>query len=139
MAELPTAGYSQTPLLKKLGIKPGFSLCLVDAPDDFPSLLGPLPEGCTLQTSPLPKVDFLHYFCEQDAGLSARLEELMQCIQRDGMIWISWPKGRSKVPGALTEDKVRDAALPLGLVDIKVCAIDAKWSGLKLVIRKELR
>ena len=130
------AGYSGTPLIKKLGIKEGFRLWFHHAPTHYEALLGPLPLGVgAAQTD----CDFIHAFYTERSSFSADVVQLMAAIKRDGMIWISWPKKASKVPSDMSEDVVRAVALPLGLVDIKVCAVDEVWSGLKLVIRKELR
>ncbi|WP_020400109.1 DUF3052 family protein [Kordiimonas gwangyangensis] len=131
-----TAGYSGTPLIKKLGIKEGFRLRLEHAPEQYSDLLGPLPIGTEEAAR---ECDFIHAFYKERALFADEIESLMGAIKRDGMIWISWPKKASKVPTDMTEDVVREVALPLGLVDVKVCAVDEVWSGLKLVIRKELR
>ncbi len=130
------AGYSGTPLVKKLGIKDGFAVQFIHAPDHLQALIGPLPTGVTeSQTA----CDFIHAFYQERALFEADIDGFLKAIKRDGMIWISWPKKASKVPTDMTEDVVRTVALPLGLVDVKVCAVDDVWSGLKLVIRKELR
>ena len=134
-----TAGYSGTPLLQKLGIKPKTRIRLINEPAHLAELLGPLPPDCTLVESRATAVDYIHCFVTQKPRLLALLPGLMNKLARDGMIWISWPKKASKVQTDITEDVVREIALPLGLVDVKVCAIDEVWSGLKLVIRKEIR
>lgn len=134
-----TAGYSGTPLLQKLGIKPKTRIRFINEPAHLADLLGPLPPDCTLVESRATAVDFIHCFVTQKPRLLALLPGLMNKLARDGMIWISWPKKASKVQTDITEDVVREIALPLGLVDVKVCAIDEVWSGLKLVIRKEIR
>ncbi len=134
-----TAGYSGTPLLQKLGIKPKTRIRFINEPAHLAELLGPLPPDCTLVESRATAVDFIHCFVTQKPRLLALLPGLMNKLARDGMIWISWPKKASKVQTDITEDVVREIALPLGLVDVKVCAIDEIWSGLKLVIRKEIR
>ncbi|NVJ98849.1 MAG: DUF3052 family protein [Alphaproteobacteria bacterium] len=131
-----TAGYSGTPLIKKLGIKDGFVIRTLHAPDHYGTLLGPLPVGVTTSGTPC---DFIHSFYTERALFEAELKSLMEILERNGMIWISWPKKTAKVPTDMTEGVVREVALPLGLVDVKVCAVDEIWSGLKLVIRKELR
>src|SRR5215831_4068450 len=133
------AGYSGTPLAKKLGIKEGFSIALIDAPANYFELLKPLPGQ--VKMSPLKKspVDFIHFFVTRGKELEKQLPVLMKQIKPDGMIWVSWYKKSAGIPTDVTEDRIRDSALAIGLVDIKVCAIDEKWSGLKLVIRKELR
>lgn len=133
------AGYSGTPLLKKLGIKPGMKVLARAAPDSYWDLLGKIPAGVVVQTRLRPGVDFIHLFVKDAAALADELPRCLNAIQPDGIIWVSWPKKASKVPTDMTEDVVRQVALPLGLVDIKVCAVDEVWSGLKLMIRKELR
>ena len=133
------AGYSGTPLAKKLGIKDGFRICVTNAPPDYMDLLAPLPPGVSISTRAAMGIDLWHLFTKSAEELRKRLPVMMSQIKRDGIIWVSWPKRSSKVQTDVTEDLIRDAALPLGLVDIKVCAIDEVWSGLKLVIRKENR
>lgn len=133
------AGYSQTPLLKKLGIKPGFRVVFLDPPPSFLGELGELPDGVQITTTRSSQIDFIHLFVTQRSRLISQLQSLMTKIRPDGMIWVSWPKKASKVSTDITEDVIREIALPLGLVDIKVCAIDEVWSGLKLVIRKNRR
>lgn len=126
------AGYSGTPLVKKLGIKPGMRCATVSAPPHYADLLGPLPDGATL-TSRVPKeAAFIHAFFESTAALLARLPALERALAQDGALWISWRKGKVTDLG---EDAVRAAALAIGLVDVKVCAVDDAWSGLKLVRR----
>lgn len=131
------AGYSGTPLIKKLGIKDGMRVCFLHAPDHYRALLGDMPSSPD-DTTP-SGADFMHAFYYERADLEQELPRLMGQIARDGMIWISWPKKASKVPTTISEDLIREVALPLGLVDVKVCAVDDVWSGLKLMIRKELR
>ncbi|TNE64607.1 MAG: DUF3052 domain-containing protein [Alphaproteobacteria bacterium] len=131
-----TAGYSGTPLIKKLGIREGFAVTFLDAPEDYGLLLGPLPVGVHEAAMGL---DFVQGFFTRRAVMAAALETWLPRIKRDGMIWVSWPKKAAKVETDITEDVVRAVALPMGLVDVKVCAVDTIWSGLKLVIRKELR
>lgn len=134
-----TAGYSGTPLARKLGIKEGFTVLTVDAPDDYRDLLEPVPSDTKLTTKVETGLDVIHFFTNDRDDLFRGLAEYKNLIKQDGSIWVSWYKKASKLPTELTEDTVRDAALPLGLVDVKVCAIDERWSGLKLVIRKENR
>ncbi len=147
-----TAGYSGTPLVKKLGIKDGFAVLTVNAPDDYEDLLAPLPDTVTIADAgcPSPRVskgetingdaiDIVHIFTNSRDELFSKLAECVRLIKQDGSIWVSWYKKAAKLPTEITEDTVREAAFPLGLVDIKVCAVDDKWSGLKLVIRKENR
>lgn len=133
------AGYSGTPLAKKLGIKPDARVRTKGAPEHYESLLAPLPEGVVLSAALRKDVDLAHLFTAKRGELERWIPKLMGVIHRDGMIWVSWPKKSSGVPSEVTEDTVREVALPLGLVDVKVCAVDEVWSGLKLVIRKELR
>jgi len=131
-------GYSSTPLAKKLGYKPGFAAYLKNAPNSYANLVAPLPEDIAFADN-ATGVNLVHIFTKEAAGLAECLPRFMDAIHRDGMIWVSWPKRAAKVPTDVTEDVIRDIALPLGLVDVKVCAVDDVWSGLKLVIRKELR
>ncbi len=133
------AGYSGTPLAKKLGIKAGFRVWAHGAPENYLELLAPLPEPVHFLRRLSGNLDLAHLFSADRRELAKRLPQLLSKIRRDGMIWISWPKKSSKVPSTITEDTVREFAFPLGLVDVKVCAVDEIWSGLKLVIRKELR
>lgn len=133
------AGYSATPLAKKIGIKPGYRVKTGRAPANYQELLAPLPAGVHLSARFRSDVDLWHLFVKSRAELRVGLGRAMTEIKRDGMIWVSWPKKASGVLTDLTESAIRDAALPLGLVDIKVCAVDETWSGLKLVIRKHLR
>lgn len=134
-----TAGYSGTPLAKKLGYKPNFVVSLVNAPVDYESLVTPLPDAVTLRRKTVPGSDLLHFFTNSRDELFRGLAEYKNLIKQDGSIWVSWYKKAAKLPTEITEDVVREAALPLGLVDVKVCAVDEKWSGLKLVIRRENR
>ena len=133
------AGYSGTPLAQKLGIKPGAKLYAAGAPQNYPSLLAPLPEGVVLTRSISARVDLIHVFVTSRALLATELRRCVATMRPDAAVWVSWPKKAAKVPTDITEDVIRAEALPLGLVDIKVCAVDAVWSGLKLVIRKENR
>lgn len=133
------AGYSGTPLAKKLGIKPGFRVRTSNAPDHYLELIDPYPEDATISGAIRKDIDLWHFFTSSACELRRALPAIMEAIRQDGTIWVSWPKKASKVPTDITEDTVRKLALPLGLVDVKVCAVDETWSGLKLVIRKELR
>jgi len=133
------AGYSGTPLAKKLGIKPGLRMHVVDGPDNYPQLLDPLPADVAFVPTLRGKVDLIHVFVTAADDLAAKLAAYRQRIVENGVIWVSWPKKAAKVPTDVTEDVVRVLALPLGLVDVKVCAVDETWSGLKLVIRVENR
>ena len=132
------AGYSGTPLATKLGIKPGSALFVVAAPGHYDELLAPLPEGVQRVRS-IDAAVIAHFFETSRARMEKDLRAAVPKMQQDAAIWISWPKKAAKVATDITEDTVREVALPLGLVDIKVCAVDETWSGLKLVIRKELR
>ncbi|TMQ34984.1 MAG: DUF3052 family protein [Planctomycetota bacterium] len=132
-------GYSGTPLAKKLGIKPGFHIFVDNGPADYVRLLEPLPDDVSLVPRPARNLDMIHLFTKQARELEAKLPKYMQTIVSNGMIWVSWPKKAAKIETDVTEDVVRDLALPLGLVDTKVCAVDDVWSGLRLVIRVELR
>lgn len=127
------SGYSGTPLAKKLGIKPGSTLLLDGAPADYPS------RDAVVARSLSDRVDIIHIFTKSANELDVKLHKLRDRIRDDAVVWISWPKKSSKVPTDITEDVIRDVALPLGFVDIKVCAVDDVWSGLKLVIRRALR
>lgn len=133
------AGYSGTPLVKKLGIKEGVEVHLVNAPPHYRKLLEPLPEGVRFAPRVTSASDLVHVFALRKTELGKLLRALRPKLKADGMVWVSWPKKASKVPTDITEDTVRELCLPLGFVDIKVCAVDETWSGLKLVIRKELR
>lgn len=133
-------GYSGTPLWKKLGYKTGQSAFVHQPPRNYSALLQ-LPADVSVTWAPKFKagLSFVHLFVTGFADLNTRLAQYRNAIAPDGTVWISWPKKSSGVPTDITEDRIRDAALPLGFVDIKVCAVDDTWSGLKLVIRKELR
>jgi hypothetical protein len=133
------AGYSGTPLSNKLGLRPGSCVLAIAAPDEYLSLLEPLPQGVVFVRGPGPRLDIAHVFVRERKELARHLASLRKKLKPDAAIWVSWPKKASKVPTDVTEDVVRTVALPLGLVDIKVCAVTEVWSGLKLVVRKELR
>jgi len=132
-----TAGYSGTPLAKKLGFKAGQRTWFDAVPGSVRAEIGET--GADILDSPEPPVEAAHLFVTHCAMLDCKLRMMLPPIARDGMIWISWPKKAAKVETDITEDVIRAVALPLGLVDVKVCAVDETWSGLKLVIRKELR
>jgi hypothetical protein len=129
------AGYSGTPLAQKLGIKERSRVAAVNAPDHFAGLV----EGIDLTTRLAGKFDVIVFFTTERRQLEKRLPALRKAMEPAAGLWISWPKKASKVPTDMTEDVVREVALPTGLVDNKVCAVDDVWSGLRLVIRKELR
>jgi hypothetical protein len=133
------AGYSGTPLSKKLGIKPGGRIKVINAPAHLADLLAPLPDGAVVSPRLRPPVDIIHIFSKSRAELQRALARGLREIQQDGSIWVSWPKKASGVATDVTEDVIRELALPMTLVDVKVCAVDDTWSGLKLVIRKSHR
>jgi len=133
------AGYSGTPLAKKLGISSGTKLHLIDAPPTHQRLLAPLPSGVELVPTTSDTTDIIHVFSTKKARLAKTLVVIRKKMRPNAVIWVSWPKKASRVPTDLTEDVIRELALPLGLVDIKVCAVDDVWSGLKLMVRRELR
>ena len=134
------AGYSGTPLDRKLGIAAGQRLLVVGGPDGFVGSTLTLPDGVdVLAARSRGPVDVVIVFVTARADLAARLPKLLSRLVPDGSVWVAWPKKAAKVPTDMTEDVVRDVALPLGVVDNKVCAIDETWSGLRLVVRKENR
>ncbi len=128
------SGYSGTPLAKKLGIKPGYYVKVVNAPEYYINLFKDLPADLNFEDSIDIKIDFIHFFTGSKEEYTAQLPVLKTQIKPDGIIWVSWPKKASKVVTDITEDIIRNYAIEIGLVDIKVCAIDEIWSGLKLVI-----
>ncbi|HET6760319.1 MAG TPA: DUF3052 domain-containing protein [Propionibacteriaceae bacterium] len=135
-----TVGYSGTPLPQKLGIKPGMSIAVLKAPPDIEAILGDLPEAVTVSHRLTGHRDLVLIFITRQVDLASRLPGLINAIAPNGMIWVAWPKRASKIETDMTEDVIREIVLPASaLVDVKVCAIDQIWSGLKLVIRKELR
>ena len=133
------AGYSGTPLAKKLSLKDGMHVWFDAMPESVGAAIGSF--GLTLveESAPVQGIDAAHIFVTEQAVLADRLTTLRHSIDAAGQLWVSWPKKASKVPTDITEDTIRELALPMGWVDVKVCAIDAVWSGLKLVIRQELR
>ena len=132
-------GYSGTPLAKKLGFAPPLRVQLAGAPREYLDWLGELPPGVTFTTRRTKVVAAAHVFVTRRAILARHLVDLRQSLEQTGWVWVSWPKKSSKVLTDLTEDVIRDVALPMGFVDIKVCAVSEVWSGLKLVIRKSER
>ena len=132
-------GYADTPLAKKLGIKEGSRLLLVQAPEHYLDLLAPLPDGVDFDREPGAATDIVHLFTASRAELEVFLAGWRGRLKPDGAIWVSWPKKASKVDTDVTEGVIRTVALPMGYIDTKVCAIDDTWSGLKLVVRKSLR
>lgn len=133
------AGYSGTPLVKKLGIKAGSEVLLVGAPEGYLKLLEPLPDAVHFVSRLSECTDIVHIFSARKAELETALNTFRTNMKPTAMLWVSWPKKSAKVPTDITEDTVREVALPMGFVDIKVCAVDDIWSGLKLVVRKALR
>lgn len=131
------SGYSGTPLKKKLGLKDEFALMLINEPEGYFEWIESTPAQHKIKTS--GKVDFVHWFCSGQSGFQESLIDLSQQIVSNGMIWVSWEKKKAKLDGELSENFIRDTALSIGLVDIKVCAVNETWSGLKLVWRKENR
>lgn len=127
------AGYSGTPLSKKLGIKQGFNIQLVNSPEFYFELFSELPPDLHIDENDDQK-DLIHFFTTEENELVTMLPILKAQIKSNGMIWVSWPKKASKIKTDITEDTIRNFALKIGLVDIKVCAVDQTWSGLKLVI-----
>ena len=134
-----SAGYSGTPLVKKLGIEENARVYAKNAPTQYIQLLEPLPCGVSFHAKPSESTDVVHVFVARKTALSKELTELRKKLRGSAVVWISWPKKSSKVPTDVTEDIIREVALPLGFVDIKVCAVSEVWSALKLVVRKELR
>ena len=135
---MATAGYSGTPLDRKLGFKPGMTAALLDAPEGLDGLLGEL-EGVTVKRSLRGHADIVLCFVTARRELERRAARLREAVAPDGRVWVCWPKRASKVPTDMTEDVVREVLLPTGLVDVKVAAVDETWSGLKLMVRRELR
>ena len=133
------AGYSGTPLASKLGLKAGMVIRAVHAPDNYRELLAPLPDGASVATGAGGKADIVHHFATRKSELAAALRSYRRKLETATPVWVSWPKKAAKMPTDITEDTIREVALPLGYVDIKVCAVSEIWSGLKLVVRKELR
>ena len=133
------AGYSGTPLAKKLGLKPPLSLAVINAPRAYRSWLGELPSGVRIVSKVGKPLQAVHLFVAKRETLKKNLASLRKVLEQSGFVWVSWPKKASSVETDITEDVIREIALPLGFVDIKVCAVSDVWSGLKLVIRKSER
>lgn len=133
------SGYSGTPLAKKLGYRPGLRAAAICAPQEYQTWLHPLTVGVTFERAPSSTTDLVHVFVTEQVSLSEHLVSLRKRLNPEASVWVSWPKKASKVPTDITEDTIRTVALPLGFVDVKVCAVSDVWSGLKLVIRKSLR
>ena len=132
-------GYSGTPLAQKLGIKPGQAVSTLGAPAGYRKLLAPVPKGVSFTTDIAPGAPFVHLFVKERKILEKELKRLRRLLADAGVLWISWPKKSSGVATDITEDVIREVGLPLGFVDVKVCAVDETWSGLKLMIRRENR
>ena len=131
---MTNTGYSGTPLARKLGIKEGFKIRLVNQQQYYFQLFDDFPENVSIKTDKKSKKNLIHYFTKEASELIENINSLKNEIELNGIIWISWPKEASKITTDITEDTVRNLALKNGLVDIKVCAVDQIWSGLKLVI-----
>lgn len=138
MSDAKIDGYSGKPLWQKLGLKPGLRIRVENAPRDYSAMVGLASTGLDL-VGPRAAFDLVHLFATTDRELEASIARLSNTLPADGAFWVSWPKKSSRVVTDITEDTIRRLALPRGLVDIKVCAVDAIWSGLKLVWRKQLR
>ncbi len=134
-----STGYSGTPLARKLGIAAGCRIVVVNEPDGYRGWLAPLPEGVRFEAAVSADVDIVHVFADRRAELERQLDSWRRRIGPAAAVWVSWPKKASKVPTDITEDTIRELCLPIGFVDVKVCAVSEVWSGLKLVIRKALR
>jgi hypothetical protein len=134
-----TAGYSGTPLAKKLGIKDDYRVCAIDAPAEYRRWLEPLPQNVAFSRAAGARTDLAHVFVTRRKDLERRLAAARARLRDTVAVWVSWPKQSAGVATDVTEDTIRAVALPLGFVDIKVCAVSEVWSGLKLMVRKELR
>ena len=133
------AGYSKTPLAQKLGIKAGTTVAVLGAPPNYRKWLAPLPDGVSFADKAIAGSSFVHLFVAERRALEKELKRLRKLLDDAGILWVSWPKKSSGVPTDITEDVIREVCLPLGLVDVKVCAVDETWSGLKLMIRRANR
>lgn len=136
---MTAAGYSGTPLARKLGIAEGARVFVWDGPREYRDLLAPLPDRVRFARGLDSDVDLVHVFVTARERLERALRTLRQTLRPDGIVWVSWPKKASRVRTDVTEDVIRAAALPMGWVDVKVCAVDDTWSGLKLVVRRSER
>lgn len=134
-----TAGYSGTPLAKKLGIIEGTRVLLRHAPKEYQRWIGPTPKDVKIDHRLASDTSLVHLFATRKARLLKELKSLRTSLKPDATLWVSWPKKASNVPTDITENTIRELALPLGFVDVKVCAVSEVWSGLKLVVRRELR
>ena len=136
---MSSAGYSGTPLAKKLGLRPGMRAWFLDMPDSVRAEIDCEALGLSEQAAPSAGLEAAHIFVTRRGELESKLHQLLPLLEPAGMIWVSWPKKAAKVATDITEDVIRDVCLPMGLVDVKVCAVDSTWSGLKLVVRRENR
>ena len=136
---MKTSGYSGTPLAKKLGFKAGQTVLLLGQPANYSSLVGTALKDLKRAKSIGPGVDIVHMFTASRSRLATALLDCRRKLGPEAVVWVSWPKKESGVQTDVTEDTIRDVALPIGFVDVKLCAVDETWSGLKLVLRKELR
>ena len=134
-----TSGYSGTPLVKKLGIKEGHRFLVINAPESYFELVSPLPPNVQIANLNESNLDFIHYFEKSLSMFEERFIHLKKQLKKNGMMWISWPKGNSRISTDMNRDIIREFILQSELVDVKVCAIDETWSGLKFVYRKEYR
>ena len=132
-------GYSGTPLVKKLGIKENYRIRIIHGPEGYFDLLGDIPDNVQFLSRKSKNVDFIHLFAKDKATFEKQIIKIKEEIKKDGIIWVSWYKKASKIPTDLSEAIVRNTILTMGLVDIKKCAVDSNWSGLKVVWRKENR
>jgi hypothetical protein len=133
------SGYSGTPLARKLGIRAHARLFLQAAPENYPELVAPLPQGVQSVSRIDKRTDLIHLFATRSSALARALGAARRAMREDAVVWVSWPKKASAVATDISENGIRALALPLGLVDVKVCAVDETWSGLKLVLRRSER
>ena|SRR5437879_5336981 len=129
------AGYSKRPLIDKLGIKSGFNVAILNAPSNYKDTLGPLPPKVAMKKQLTKDLDFIQFFTKEKSELESQFPKLKKHLSQNGTIWISWPKGASKIKTDVNENIAREIGLDNGLVDVKVCAVDEIWSGLKFVYR----
>lgn len=134
-----SVGYSGTPLAKKLGVSEGRTVCALGAPARYREWLAPLPPGVRFVRAVGSDTDLVHLFVVRRSEMEKRLGAFRSVMRSDAAVWVSWPKKAANAPTDITEDVIREVALPLGFVDVKVCAVDETWSGLKLVVRKANR
>ncbi len=135
----PPCNPSRTPLATKLGITAGSRIVVIEEPRDYAALIGTMPSGVIREPKVTPETTLVHLFSREKAHLQRELEVLRRAIASTTVVWVSWPKKTSGVKSDITDNTIRDVALPLGFVDIKVCSVSDVWSGLKLVIRRTLR